>query len=153
MTADDNDDTKTQPGDVRPDGVSKESQLVERLRNALLVAGRELGTEGDHWPAIQSTISKLARDYEDVKIERNVDDELQLHLAEQINLLEKTIVSLPEEAREAIGKDIKELREIYDAYFSPVPQNVIEEVAANEEAPLHVRRAAAILSTLEEPND
>ncbi|MBV8060734.1 MAG: hypothetical protein JO126_05165 [Alphaproteobacteria bacterium] len=132
---------------------TREQRLVERVRNALLVAGQELGAEGDHWPAIKSTIQQLARDYEDVKIERNVDAELQLHLAEQINLIEKAIAGLPDEAKVEINKDIKELREIYDAYFSPVPQNVIEEVAADEEAPLHVRRAAAILSTLEEPND
>lgn len=147
MTSKDREDTEAAAAG------SKEEKLVERLRNALLVAGQELGAEGDHWPAIQSTIRQLSRDYEEVKIERDVDAELQLHLAEQINLIEKAIVGLPDEARAAIGKDIKELREIYDAYFTPVPQNIIEEVAASEEAPLHVRRAAAILSTLEEPND
>ncbi len=58
-----------------------ETQMVGLVRNALLVAGQEMGADGDHWPVINSTIHSIAKDWENLQIERNVHTELKTHLA------------------------------------------------------------------------
>ena len=41
--------------------------MVSLVRNALLVAGHEMGANGDHWPVIKSTIHSIMKDWEDLK--------------------------------------------------------------------------------------
>ena len=33
-----------------------DDQAVNLVRNSLLVAGQEMGHDGDHWPVIKSTV-------------------------------------------------------------------------------------------------
>jgi len=42
-----------------------EEQMVHLMRNALLVAGHEMGADGDHWPVVKATIHSLMKDWED----------------------------------------------------------------------------------------
>ena len=129
---------------------ASEEQMVQIVRNALLVAGQEMG-DGDQWPVIKDTIYKIAKDYEDLKIERNVDDELKTHLYAQLKGMEAGLVTCSPEMRAKLEPKVKELRDVCDAYFSDVDRSAI--VYDADEAPEHVKRMRAILATLEDKNE
>lgn len=128
-----------------------EAQAVNLVRNALLAAGHEMGKDGDHWPVIKSTIYSIVRDWEELQIERNVDAEMKIHLYEQLEDMERNIDSCPAETRADIAQKLKELREVYDAYFSNVDLKLAHIDA--KDLPAHVRRAKVIMDTLEDDND
>ena len=71
-----------------------EEQMVHLVRNALLVAGHEMGKDGDHWPVVKSTIHSLMKDWEDLKVERNVHAELKKHVYAQLDEMEVGIVRM-----------------------------------------------------------
>jgi hypothetical protein len=120
------------------------------LRNALLVAGAELGPDGDHWPLIKGTIHQLAKDCEDLKTARATEAEMKKHLYAQLREAEARIDAIPPEDRAEVEAQLKELRQIYDATFAPAE---LDELALEEiDAPPHLKSAAAILETWEEEN-
>jgi hypothetical protein len=125
-----------------------EEQMMSLVRNALLVAGHEMGETGDHWPVINSTIHSVMKDWEDLKIERNVHAEMRKHVYEQLDEMDRVLLTCPEDLQADTASKLKGLREIYDAYFEKVhARNLsIEE----EDIPAHVKRAQAIIRTLEE---
>ena len=125
-----------------------EDQLVGLVRNALLVAGTEMGEAGDHWPVIKSTIYSIMKDWEDLKIERNVKAEMRTHIYADLDELDRLLRTCSEEAQAHSAPKLKKVREIYDAYFDDVdPANVsIDE----NDIPVHVKRAQAIIQTLED---
>ncbi|MDE1902041.1 MAG: hypothetical protein KGI37_10420 [Alphaproteobacteria bacterium] len=132
----------------------QEEQMVHLVRNALLVAGQEMdgdGHKGDQWPVIKSTIHAIMKDWEDLKIERNVDAELKVHLYEQIKEMEAGFPDCTPAARAVLEPKIKELREICDAYFADLNKDAV--FYDEEAAPEHVKRMKAIVSTLEGEND
>ena len=94
-----------------------EEQKMMFLRNALVVAGQEMGDDGDHWPVIKSTVHAIMKTWEDVKTERNVDNEMKTHLYQQLQIMENGLGDCTADARKAIEPKLKELREVYDAYF------------------------------------
>ena len=122
-----------------------DAQMVNLVRNALLVAGEELGENGDHWPVIKSTIHSIMKDWEDVQIERNVQAEMKKHLYAQLAEMERLLPTCPPDVQTDAAPKIKELREIYDAYFTPVAQDNYDE----SEIPAHIKRARAIIHTME----
>lgn len=124
-----------------------EEQMVGMVRNALLVAGYEMGQTGDHWPVINATIYSLARDWEESRIQKNVDAEMKIHIYEQLGLLEKSMGDYPAESRSRMVSKIKELRDIYDAYFSALDEKVVAPLR-EDEIPFHIVRAKEIISTL-----
>ncbi len=126
-----------------------EEQMVHLVRNALLVAGQEMG-DGDQWPVIKDTIYKIMKDFEEAKIQDNVDAELKVHLYEQIAEMEAALLEFPSELRSKVEPTIKEWREMCDAYFSDVDRNSVYYDA--EEAPEHIKRMKAILATMEDKN-
>lgn len=126
-----------------------EEQMVSLVRNALLVAGQEMGPEGDHWPVINSTIHSIMKDWEDLKIERNVDVELKTHLYAQLEQMEKNIVHFSVDVQRDVEPKLKQLRDIYDAYFLDAEN---AEPLRAEEIPTQIKRAKAIIDTLEEEN-
>ncbi len=123
-----------------------EGQMVNLVRNALLVAGHEMGDDGDHWPVIKSTIHQIMQDWETVKTERAVDAELKIQLYTQLEIMENELPNCTPAARAEVAPQLKELREIYDAYFSELDE---KSVLIPTEMPNHIKRAEAIISTLE----
>jgi regulator of replication initiation timing len=120
-----------------------EQQAVHLVRNALLVAGQEMGLDGDHWPVIKSTVHSIMQDYENLQVERNVDAELKTHLYAQLAEMEKIAATCPENEKAAVQSKLKELREIYDAYFMSCDENYSES-----ELPAYIQRTKAIIETL-----
>jgi hypothetical protein len=126
---------------------TNEAQLVGLVRNALLVAGQEMGEEGDHWPVINSTIQSIMKDWEEVQIERNVFDEVKNQFRITLKELETLCQECPEEVRPQIRAIIIKLFEIYNACFTPVETNLY---ADEDTLPVHIKRAKAIIKTLED---
>lgn len=124
-----------------------EEQMVRLVRNALLVAGHEMG-EGDHWPVVKNTIYKIMKDWEDLKIERAVHKELRKHVYEQLDEMDRILLTRNKEEQEQDAPKLKALREIYDPYFSPADENQIS--LSEEDVPLHVKRAENLILSLED---
>jgi hypothetical protein len=125
-----------------------EEQRLFMLRNALLVAGQEMGPDGDHWPVIKSTIHQLMKDWEDSRIERNVFEELKIYYADIVARLEKNLEHCPPSLRPKMDKIMQNIRETYDACFADVDLAMF--VSCDEEVPIHIKRAEAIIKTLED---
>lgn len=125
-----------------------DAQKVGLVRNALLVAGHEMGETGDHWPVIKDTLDKIAKGWEQVCIEDNVDAQLKIHLYEQLEIMERGLDACSPEVRADVEPTLKELREIYDAYFCSVEDNIVP--VREEEIPEYLKRADYIISTLED---
>ena len=128
-----------------------ETQKVGLVRNALLVAGQEMGETGDHWPVINDTLHKIAEGWEEANIEDNVDAELKIHLYQQLETMEKNLAEHDPITRAEIGPKLKELREIYDAYFMSLDEDTVP--IREDEIPTYMKRADAILSTLGESHE
>ncbi|MDR3450567.1 MAG: hypothetical protein P4M15_12640 [Alphaproteobacteria bacterium] len=124
-----------------------EEQMVHLVRNALLVAGQEMGN-GDQWPVVKDTIYKIMKDWEDLKVERAVDVELKAHLYAQLDGMEASLPECSPEAAAQLIPKIKHLREVCDAYFSELNRNAV--YADEDDQPEHVKRMRAIIQTLEE---
>ncbi len=127
-----------------------EEQMIYLVRNAMLVASQEMGS-GDQWPVVKDTIYKVMKDFEDSKIQDNVDVELKTHLYEQIAEMEAGLLECSLDMRKKVEPAIKEWREVCDAYFSDVDRNAIYYDA--KEAPEHIKRMKAILATMEDNNE
>ena len=127
-----------------------EAEAVMLVRNALLVAGQEMG-EGDQWPVIKSTINDIMQDYENLQIERNVNSEMKKHLYEQLEEMERILPTCPKDEQAEVAPLLTELREIYDAHFSEIDESKI--VAEEENIPEHAKRASLIMSQLMEAED
>jgi hypothetical protein len=127
-----------------------EEQMVHLVRNALLVAGQEMG-DGDQWPIVKDTVYKIMKDFEDLKIERNVQEELKKHVYAQLAEMDRILMICSDEDRKDAAPKIKQLREIYDAYFEPINENLLD--LSDDETPLHVKRAENLISSLEADHD
>jgi len=121
-----------------------EERMVFMVRNALLVAGQEMGN-GEEWPVVKDTIYKIMQDWENLKIERAVSDELQKHYASIIDNLVNNLHLCPEDLRPKAEEMIKELRELYHARFDPVTEIHVDP----DDLPMHTKRMMAIVQTLE----
>lgn len=124
-----------------------EESMINFLRNALVIAGEEMGDEGDHWPVINATVHSIMKTWEDVKIERNVDAEMKKHLYAQLEIMEKNLPGCTPEAQATIAPKLQELREIYDAYFESPSADAV--YITPDDMPPHIKRAHAIISTLD----
>lgn len=128
-----------------------EARMLNLMRNALIVAGDEMGKTGDHWPVIKTTIYQIANDYEQVKINRDVDAEMKIHLYHELETMESHLPDCNEDIRPKVAAELKQLREIFDAYFAPYDERAIP--INEDELPPHILRAREIISTLEEDNE
>ena len=128
-----------------------EAQMVHLVRNTLIVAGHEMGHAGDHWPLINATIQDLMRDYERLQIERNVDAEMKIHLANWLDNVAHEIEKSPREQQAEMKQGLQELRDLYNAYFEPASVDTI--YAELGELPPYVSRIKAIVETMEDTND
>ena len=71
-----------------------EEKMVTLVRNALLAAGHEMGKNGDHWPVIKSTIEKVMKDWENLKIERDITAELKEKFGDTVSKRWKKILKI-----------------------------------------------------------
>lgn len=137
-----------------------EADMQRLVRNALLVAGQELGESGDHWPVIKQTIADLMQDWEQLRIEREVHAEMKRHLYEQLAAMEQVMLTCTKEEQKDIAPRLSNLRQVYDAFFTDVEKEelyladdtelYLDDGEEEEDRPLHIRRAEAIVDTLEE---
>lgn len=125
-----------------------EDQMIDIVRNALLVAGQEMGRDGDHWPIINSTIYEIMKDWEELKIERNVFAEVKKHYEDMIQQLVAVRNGSSEEEKVELDNTIVELRALYRACFDEVQNEYID--LEQEEIPQHIKRGKAIIDTLED---
>jgi hypothetical protein len=125
-----------------------EEQMVALARNALLVAGYEMGETGDHWPVINSTIYSLMKDWENLKVGRNVHEELRIQLYAHFGRMEEALKTCSDDIKADAAPKLEKLRELYDAYFTPVDENQLR--LSEEDTPAYVKRAQAIIKTLED---
>jgi len=134
-----------------------ESQMKDLVRNALLVAGQEMGETGDHWPVIKKTIKDVMLDWEQLRIEREVHAEMRSHLYQQLAAMEQVLLTCTSEDQKLYSPKLAQLREVYDAFFTRVENEEVvlddELYLADIEKPIHIRRAEAIIETLEEETD
>lgn len=131
-----------------PQAQMSEERAVHLVRNALLVAGQEMGEDGDHWPVIKSTIHSVMKDYEDLKVERNVSEELRKYYAGIIANVEKNLSKCPADKQPDVQKILHEMREIYNARFEE-PVGKIMYVTCDADEPIHIKRMKNIIETLE----
>ncbi len=129
---------------MRVEGISEE-KAIYMLRNAILVAGQEMGM-GDAAPIIKDTVYHLMKDYEDLKTERRVTAELKIHNKALIDSLEENLPLCPESLRPKAEAMIASLRELYAARFDPVPHPAYAE----SDLPIHARRMLYLVKTLED---
>ncbi|MFA6280505.1 MAG: hypothetical protein WC612_06920 [Bdellovibrionales bacterium] len=134
-----------------------EAQMKTLVRNTLMVAGQEMGAEGDHWPVIKNTITDVMNDWKELEIERNVFEETKKHAAEQLCEMERIFKTCSPEEQKEIRPILDQLQEINDAYFSAIKDETFRpdecEFLADENKPIHIKRAESILSTLEENHE
>jgi hypothetical protein len=123
-----------------------EAQMVGLVRNALLVAGHEMGENGEHWPVVNATIHSIAKDWEESRLEDAADEEMKTHLYQKLESMEKGLAECSPDLRAELLPKLKELREAYDAYFLPLDEKAA--TIQEEEVPIHIKRAEAIISTL-----
>ena len=123
-----------------------EEQMVGLVRNALLVAGMEMGAEGDHWPVIKDTIFSIMRDWEDLKTERCVSAAVKEHYEKLLKELETIRAGSPEQLKKEIDAALIDLRALYSACFAPVNDLYFSD--ADEEPPSHIKRAKVIIDSL-----
>jgi hypothetical protein len=135
--------------DMKTESLNEE-QMVFLVRNALLVAGQEMG-RGDEWPVVKDTIFKIMKDWEDLRIERAVDEQLKIHLYDQIKKMEESLAECSPDAREVLEPKVREWREVCDAYFADVDPGAVH--CDEENAPEHIKRMKAILGTLEDDHE
>lgn len=96
-----------------------DEKLVYLARNAMLVSGMEMGKDGDHWPVIKANIHAMMRDYEQLKIETAVHEELRVHVGETIKKYEKFLTECDPKTRADYEPHVREMREVYDAMYAP----------------------------------
>ncbi len=131
----------------------QDEQMVHLVRNALLVAGHEMGAPeqgGDHWPIINATIHSVMQDWEDLKIERNVHEELSQHYKKVIDDLEAGFASCPDDLKPTAQQMIGELRELHHSCFDPI--NHLAFNTDDVEQPTHIERMLNIIDTLGDTN-
>lgn len=124
-----------------------DAQLIHLARNALLVAGQEMGEKGDHWPVINSTIHQLMQDYQALQIERNLHAELKTHLYAKLSEMGRTVHTMPADKRQALAQRLKELEEVSSAFFSEVDYSKMTIDA--EDLPPHIKRLQYLIATLD----
>src|SRR5580692_1224469 len=99
-----------------------EGQMINLVRNALMVAGQEMGSDGDHWPVVKSTIHNIMKDWEDLKTERNVSLEVKKHYDKMLADLEALASQTSDKAKTDIEEAISQIRVLTDACFSKVDE-------------------------------
>jgi hypothetical protein len=112
-----------------------DEKLVYLARNAMLISGMEMGKDGDHWPVIKANIHAMMRDYEQLKIELAVREELREHVGTIIKKYEQFLTECDQDTRDQYAPHVQEMRDVYDAMYAPVdPKNEVRIPSESDEA-------------------
>ena len=65
--------------------------------------------------------------------------------------MERILAICSEEDRKDATPKLKQLREVYDAYFAPIDESQL--TLSEEDTPLHIKRAERLLLSLEDDHD
>src|SRR4051812_33616860 len=108
--------------------MASDASLLNMARNALLVAGHEMGSEGDHWPVIKAAVHGLARAYDAMKVEEEVANQLRTHMKNALDEYQSLVESYGDDLtviqKDELEKFIDDMRDIYSARFdSPANDN------------------------------
>lgn len=127
----------------------READIKKLVRNSLMIAGKEMGETGDHWPVIKNTITDVMRDWEELEIERAVHAEIKTHLAAYLAEMEELVKSCNPAVQKDMAPRLAELRAVFEAAFE-TPELELIDITDEEDAdkPIHIRRAEAIIDTL-----
>ncbi|MGE4352223.1 MAG: hypothetical protein AB7E52_08560 [Bdellovibrionales bacterium] len=125
-----------------------ETGMKNLIRNALILAGQEMGEEGDHWPVIKNTVTDVMRDWEELEIERTIQAELKNQMMLYLDNMQEVLKTCKPDVQHAAQPYLKELREIYDAAFTDPAEEFIDLTDESYEPPIHIKRAQAIIDTL-----
>ncbi len=125
----------------------REEVYVRVAKNALLIAGHEMGRDGDHWPAIKAAIYGITREFEALTVEEDVSAELETHLQELINRYATVMENAPVALQKELRPIIDEMQEVYNARFEPVAPRLLlaAEPAIHSKNFIPWRTAAHIL--------
>lgn len=124
----------------------RETDMKNLIRNALMVAGHEMGDEGDHWPVVKNTITDVMRDWEELEIERAIHAELKHQMTRYLDDMMEVLKTCKPSVQKEAAPYIRELRDIYDAAFSNPEEEILD--LAEEEKPMHIKRAEAMIDML-----
>lgn len=130
-----------------------DDKMVHLARNAMLVAGMEMGKEGDHWPVIKANIHTLMGDYEKLKIEQAVQEQLREHVGKILGEMEQALTQCSAATKAKAEPHVRKMRELYDATFAPANQAVLQSALADDEGEAGYvpwKSSAAIIGTLAE---
>ncbi|MDD3181835.1 MAG: hypothetical protein PHD48_03405 [Alphaproteobacteria bacterium] len=123
-----------------------ETDMKNLIRNALMVAGHEMGETGDHWPVVKNTITDVMRDWEELEIERTINAELKHQMTRYLDDMQEVLKTCTPSVQKAAIPYIRELRDIYEAAFSPPDEEILD--LQEDEKPMHIKRAEAIIDML-----
>lgn len=130
-----------------------EADMKTLIRNALMVAGNEMGETGDHWPVVKNTITDIMRDWEEMEIERTVHAEIKTHLYAHLSAMEEILKTCEPDVQAYIAPRLIQLREVYDAAFEEAGEIVVDMAQPRTgDEPIHYKRAEAILDVLFDDN-
>ena len=129
------------------EAVFSETDMKNLIRNSLMIAGQELGDAGDHWPVVKNTITDIMHDWEELEIQRAVHAELKRQMKRYLDDMEEVLKTCKPSIRAEAAPHIADLREVYDAAFS-TPEEELIDLNDNDELPIHIKRAEAIIDTL-----
>lgn len=131
-----------------------DDKMVHLARNAMLVAGMEMGKEGDHWPVIKANIHTLMRDYENLKIELAVQEQLKEHVGKIIGEYEKFLLTCDDATRQKVEPHVRKMRDVHDAMFAPTAQNAVPSTEEDDgDGYQPWKSSAAIIKSLMEEKD
>jgi hypothetical protein len=140
-----------------------DTNILHIARNALLVAGQEMGAEGDHWPVIKATVHGIAREYDQLQAERRVSAELKKHIAGALEEYERIVAASPEDLARDLRPIVRDMWDVFHARFDPVDEDLEQlsfELPETADAqPMQAKpfsswaRAANILQELGEDDD
>jgi len=125
-----------------------EEQVIVEAREALLAAGHKMGETGDHWPVINDTISKMMKGWGDYCARKEHDEDMKPRLYEDLRNMEMDVEYCDPAVQPEIRAKLKELRELYDAYYTPLDPAASAPVR-EEELPDYAKRAVTILEMIE----
>ena len=123
-----------------------EDQMVHIVRNALIVAGQEMGQDGDHWPVINATIHDIMEDIEETKAKRAALIQVKKYYEDMIRELVSIRNKKNENDKAEMEAVISEIRALYRACFDEV--DLANVYLSETDLPQHFKRADIIISTL-----
>lgn len=126
--------------------------LLQTVQNGLMIAGHEMGSSGDHWPAIHAIASGLEEEFAAMHRNEAVVGELEFHIADLLRQMEETAKQAPTAEQPALHQFLQEAWSRYYAVLEPVAaahEPHAEDLVEDDDPRfIHMQAAAQIISNL-----